>query len=297
MTEPAPLPNFSLGDAEGVTRAFPSGRHALLCFVKEDCPTCILSMPLIQAAAAAFGDALDVWTIAQDSDGGRALGERFSGVTLLDDSALKVSFGYELDTVPTVILADRDGSELHRIVGLSKAEWQSLFHRLISITLSPAPVLDWSAYPEWRPGCGSKSVEPGIAERLAAEAEGSPLRARRIEIGDSDDPFEFMFAQGLTDGLPVIPPTPERVLRMLAGTKREPQEVVGVVPPNLAPVTVEKIAINAVMAGCRPEYLPVVLAAVEGSSPSSSTCTGFSRPRTSPDPSSSSTAPSATASA
>ena len=50
---------------------------------------------------------------------------------------------------------------------------------------------------------------------------------------------------------------------MLDGTSRAPDEIVAQVPPNLAPVTVEKVAINAVMAGCRPAYLPVVLAAVE----------------------------------
>ena len=72
-----------------------------------------------------------------------------------------------------------------------------------------------------------------------------------------------MFDQGLTDGLPVVPPTPERVIRMLAGTKRDAQEVLGLVAPNLAPVTIEKVAINAVMAGCKPEYLPVVIAAIE----------------------------------
>ena len=52
-------------------------------------------------------------------------------------------------------------------------------------------------------------------------------------------------------------------MRMLAGTRRDPQEVVAVVPPNLAPATVEKVAINAVMAGCKPEYMPVVLTAIE----------------------------------
>jgi hypothetical protein len=72
-----------------------------------------------------------------------------------------------------------------------------------------------------------------------------------------------MFDQGFTDGLPVVPPTPERVLRMLAGTTRDAQEVVAIMPPNMGPATVEKIAINAVMAGCRAEYLPVVIAAVE----------------------------------
>src|SRR5262249_7885665 len=57
--------------------------------------------------------------------------------------------------------------------------------------------------------------------------------------------------------------TEERILRMLAGTNRQPDEVVGLIPPNLAPCTVEKVAINAVMAGCKPEYMPVVLGVLE----------------------------------
>lgn len=89
------------------------------------------------------------------------------------------------------------------------------------------------------------------------------LAARRIELGAAEDEAEAMFERGWTDGLPVVAPTPERVARMLAGTTRDPAEVVAVVPPNLVPCTVEKVAINAVLAGCRPDYLPVVLAAVE----------------------------------
>ncbi|HEY4909549.1 MAG TPA: thioredoxin, partial [Methylomirabilota bacterium] len=85
----------------------------------------------------------------------------------------------------------------------------------------------------------------------------------RIEIGEDEDEQEAMFARGWSDGLPLVPPTEERVLRMLDGTARDPQEVLGLVPPALAAATVEKIAINAVMAGCRPEYLPVVIAGVE----------------------------------
>lgn len=168
---------------------------------------------------------LDVWCVGQDAAGNARLAERF-GLTapMLDDSRLHVSYRYDLDTVPTVILADGAGVELERFVGFGKGDWQALYQRLISLTLSPAPVVDWGAYPESRPGCGSKSVEPGVAERLEAELEGSPIRARRIEVGESDDIFEFMFDQGLTDGLPVIPPTPERVVRMLAGTKRDPRK-------------------------------------------------------------------------
>ena len=54
-----------------------------------------------------------------------------------------------------------------------------------------------------------------------------------------------MFARGWSDGLPLVPPTEERVLRMLDGTSRDPQEILGLVPPDLAPATVEKIARDA----------------------------------------------------
>jgi hypothetical protein len=77
------------------------------------------------------------------------------------------------------------------------------------------------------------------------------------------DPIESLFERGLTDGLPAVPPTPERVARAVAASGRAADELIGLVPPNYGRATVEKIAVNAVMAGCRPEYLPVVLAAVE----------------------------------
>ena len=78
----------------------------------------------------------------------------------------------------------------------------------------------------------------------------------------SDD-FEVWFERGVTDGLPVVPPSRERVDAMLAATTRPRDELVAQVPPNFGRATVEKLAVNAVMAGCRPEYFPVVLAVVE----------------------------------
>jgi hypothetical protein len=77
------------------------------------------------------------------------------------------------------------------------------------------------------------------------------------------DPFEELFARGVTDGLPVVPPTPARVTRAVAACGRSPDELVGLVAPRMGRATVERIAVNAVMAGCLPEYLPVVLAGVE----------------------------------
>jgi hypothetical protein len=77
------------------------------------------------------------------------------------------------------------------------------------------------------------------------------------------DEFEEWFERGVTDGLPVVPPTRERVDRMLTATGRDRAVLLGEMPPNYGRLTVEKAAVNAVMAGCRPEYLPVVLAAAE----------------------------------
>jgi hypothetical protein len=77
------------------------------------------------------------------------------------------------------------------------------------------------------------------------------------------DDVEAWFERGVTDGLPVVPPSRDRVERMLGGTRRDRAELIGEMPPNYGRLTVEKAAVNAVMAGCRPEYLPVVLAAAE----------------------------------
>ena len=77
------------------------------------------------------------------------------------------------------------------------------------------------------------------------------------------DAIEYYFAQGLTDGLPVVPPTEARVRAMLDATPKPADDVVACVPPNFGAATVEKVAVNAVMAGCRPDYLPVVIAGVQ----------------------------------
>jgi hypothetical protein len=77
------------------------------------------------------------------------------------------------------------------------------------------------------------------------------------------DDQEMLFARGWTDGLPVVVPTAEKVSAMVAASGRRPQEQVGPIPPRWRQATIEKIAVNAVMAGCRPEYFPVVLAAMD----------------------------------
>lgn len=89
------------------------------------------------------------------------------------------------------------------------------------------------------------------------------LRAERIEADDALGAIELFFERGWTDGLPVVPPTEERVRAMLDSVRRDPGEIAGRLPERRRAVSVEKIAINAVIAGCRPEYFPVVLTAIE----------------------------------
>ncbi len=89
-------------------------------------------------------------------------------------------------------------------------------------------------------------------------------RASTVEVADTPEAVNILFREKQwTDGLPIVPPTAERVYRMLCCTPRASDEVVGIVAPGFGAATVERIAINAVMAGCDPEYLPVLIAAVE----------------------------------
>jgi len=91
----------------------------------------------------------------------------------------------------------------------------------------------------------------------------APLASRRVQAPDSYQAIQdYCWEQGWTDGLPVVPPTEPLVREMLAAYGEEPAKSLGVMQPRNARVTLEKLAINAVMAGCLPEHFPVVVAAV-----------------------------------
>jgi hypothetical protein len=89
------------------------------------------------------------------------------------------------------------------------------------------------------------------------------LKAEVLEVADYEAAVELYFQNNWTDGLAIVPPTEHKVQAMIDYVGRNPQEVLGVVPPRGGIVTVEKLATNAVMAGCKPEYFPVVLAAFD----------------------------------
>ena len=83
-----------------------------------------------------------------------------------------------------------------------------------------------------------------------------------VRVPEGEEAEEFCYQQGFADPLPVIPPTVRRVDRMVAASGLDPEEVIAHVPPNYAPASVEKIAANAVMAGCLPSYMRVLLPSV-----------------------------------
>ncbi|MFH1486258.1 MAG: hypothetical protein ABIH46_09320 [Chloroflexota bacterium] len=115
------------------------------------------------------------------------------------------------------------------------------------------------------------SVVDGIVSGLtqpaspdAAKTEREAASATKIEAPGSLDAINELFhSRNMTDGLPIVPPTEERVLKMLKGVSLEAKEVIGLVAPRWGMATVEKIAVNAVMAGCLPSHLPILIAATK----------------------------------
>ena len=213
----------------------------IVVVVKRSCPTCQLVTPVLEELA----QGPHPLTVYSQDDPTFPAGA-------IDDSALDVSFALDLDTVPTLLRVE--GGEVRaRTEGWRRDAWEGVtgMHPL------------GTTLPDWRPGCGSRIHDPDVQDARVVARIAPQLRARRVELGAAEDDAEAMYARGWSDGLPLVPPSMERVARMVSGTTRDPQEVVAVVPPDLVECTVEKAAINAVMAGCRPEYLPVVLAAIE----------------------------------
>ena len=215
----------------------------LVAVVKRDCPTCRLVEPTLREIARQRD--LIVYTQDDPSFPGGIPDVRF-------DETLERSHALRVETVPTLFRLV-DGEARERAEGWHREQWRRL-------TALPSLGAD---LPEMRPGCGALNVEPGMPERLALLSGELRLASRSIEVSDWDDPMEIAYLRGWSDGLPVTPPTELRVARRLAGTSRTPDEVLGRIPPNLEECTVEKAAINAVLAGCRPEYFPVVLATIE----------------------------------
>ena len=257
MAAPAPLtraPSFDLPSTTGGSVALDDlvpGGPALLIFASEECPTCAPALrrlaPIVAPLRAAgvgvavvFEDPLDVAArVARDT--------RFKGTVLAEPAPYETSRAYGLESLPATFLLDRDGSVAGTVVGWDAGALSELVGRACAAVGATAPEITLER-PLKKPGCAAKSTYD--EEMLAL-----------VESAGAADEMEDMFARGWTDGLPVVPPTHGRVDAMLAG--RDPNESLGEVPPAMGEATLERVAACAVLAGCRPEYFPVVVAAVE----------------------------------
>ena len=210
--------------------------------VKDECETCHLVTPVL--AELARGEQT-LAVVSQD----RA--DFPPDLDVIHDRELDISWRLGTETTPTIYRIE-NGEVVDQQAGWHRTGWERVaaMHGL------------GADLPNQRPGCGSDTMLPDVHQRLLRRHSPHRLASRRVELGASEDPIEAAFARGWTDGLPVTPPTEERVARMLEGTSLPPDQVICALPPDLAECTVEKVAVNAVMAGCLPEYLPVVLAAV-----------------------------------
>jgi peroxiredoxin len=243
MTTITRAPDFSLASVAGGPIALADlcdRGSAVLLFVSEECPTSVLALrrlaPLVPqlteagvSVAALFEDPLEVAARVARRTG-------FDGVVLSEPSPYDVSRAYALQSLPTAVLIGRDGEQVGRVVGWDAAGLRTL----LSVPVTDEP-------PQRKPGCAAKNTY-------------DPDELRLLD-GAGYDELEEMFERGWTDGLPVVPPTVERVEAMLGG--RDRSVLLGQMAPAIARVTLERVAACAVLAGCRPEYFPVVVAAVE----------------------------------
>ena len=164
--------------------------------------------------------------------------------------------------VPTVTVATTEFIALGKTTALSQGAADVCFvvvsHPMGMISLDEIKKKADTAFPEilkvstqWKPTAKLPPMKP-------------PYPAERFKFkGTGQDVSRLFFDKGWSLGLPIIPPTPERVARMLKGTSRKPDEVIGIVPPRMGVLTVEQVAVHAVMADCKPEYMPVLIAALE----------------------------------
>ena len=277
----------------------------LLTFIETDCPTCRLTVPYLKRLAEALGpNAHRVVAVSQD--GGPETRELVAaydvGFPVLLDADLDASRSYDPPSVPALFLVGPEGQIEFSEVGFHKEDLNSAAERMLSGLGFPVQTvadLDDGA-PLMKPGCVSRHLEPavplepeaavelepfesavdvGSVEAASAggtlEASPKPIdllperaaRASRLTLAEDEDPYEYCMRAGFSPFLPVVPPTAERVDAFLAAVPHEPDRVVGLVPPCYGPATIEKIAANAVMAGCKPEYMealiPVVRAACD----------------------------------
>lgn len=242
----------------------------LLVFFETDCPTCQLALPYLNRLSALLGTDENVLGISQDEEGPTRdfvdqLQLRFP--IGLDDG-LKISRLFDPVAVPTIFLLDGEGRVAGTQSGLDKQGLNTIVAKLfLALGKTPQEIAGlYDGNPDRKLGCTSRHLEGALAAPSPSSLLHSRLAspASRIDLPATVDPYEYCI-ETFGDPLPVVPPTVERVERMLLATPLFAQEIVARIPPNYGIASVEKIAANAVMAGCRPEMMRILLPLVRAS--------------------------------
>jgi hypothetical protein len=227
----------------------------LLVIFQTDCPTCRLIVPYLNMLAA---DGVPVAGISQDSEIDtvefvRQMDVRFP-VEL--DPGLERSKQYEVVTVPTLYVVD-DAGVVREEPGFDK----SALNAIAGLFDHADVATPYDGAPASKPGCTSRHLEVQTEDAGAAPLDLHSPRgaaASLIDLSTEVDPYEYCY-RTFGDALPVVPPTRERVQKMIDAAGRDAQEVIGRIPPCYGEATVEKIAANAVMAGCVPPMMRVLI--------------------------------------
>jgi peroxiredoxin len=261
-------PSFSLTRLDGTDWSLDDavGKPTLLAFFETDCPTCRLTIPYLNRLARKFGaTSANLLGISQDGEQPTIeLAETLPiSFPVALDQGLKISRLYDPVAVPTLFLIDGYGKIIETQIGFDKRALNSIAKRMAEAAGGEPVIIaePFDGAPESKPGCSSRHLEALVEGDLAPAVNPYAKRgerASRIVLDDSVDAYEYCM-QAFADPLPVIPPTVERVERMLSSIPLSPDEIVGLVPPNYGHATVEKIAANAVMAGCAPEMMRVLV--------------------------------------
>ena len=228
----------------------------LLAILQTDCPTCRLITPYLNALA---DQATPVAAISQDGEDAtrefvRQMGIRFP---VERDPGFELSKRFDVVTVPTLYVLDEQDRIVRREPGFDK----TILNEVATMFGHPPIAGAHDGAPASKPGCTSRHLEtltddPGAAALDLHSTHGA--RASVIDLAEDEDPVEYCY-HAFGDALPVVPPTVERVEAMLLAAGRDPHEVIARIPPCYGEATVEKIAANAVMAGCQPAMMRVLI--------------------------------------
>jgi len=248
-----------------------SGPH-LLVFVEADCPTCRLTIPYLNRLSAMLDDdGARVVVISQDGKAAtQELRDRYDvSFPMLLDEGLAASRAFDPPSVPALFLVGEGGRIERGHVGFHKEDLNATAARLFAGTgRAPQPIAgEHDGAPFSKPGCASRHLSAPLDEGIESPQpidllpERGP-RASRFALADDEDPYEYCMSVGYSPFLPAVPPTAARVDACIEASGLAADRVIGLVPPCYGLATVEKVAANAVMAGCRPEYMEVLVPVV-----------------------------------